>query len=479
MTVQLQADSSRIDLAFCFEGPYGIIPPTGTKVITNATNAAPIVITSNAHGYQSGQSLDIAAVGGNTNANGRWDIAVLDANTFALVGSQGNAAYTTGGTAAVAVHSIRRTSDAPKYNVQKQRSKEFRSDRKSTGLIVTSADADMSIAAELSAREYDYILAALLQSQWVSYGHRGQGAPFTGTFGANTITAGAAPTGASAFTTLKRGQWITVKGATGVTANNDRLVQVSKTIAPTTTVVTVEGNPFAAGAGGAGCFITGSRLQEGVLQRGMDFERAYRDINQFQAFRGMMIDSAQMQFQQGNILSLSLTLIGKDGLPMIATASLPAAAAPSSTLEVMNAVTGITNIQQDGAVLTKSLMQVSLNIANNMRKRMAIGSTGPIGIGNGEIVVSGAMEAYLEDGLRYTAYVNNTPFGLSFAVSDLAGNGYVITLPRCRFSDANPGAAQENADIMDPGAFECEADLANADPQLQASIIIDRVGVAF
>jgi Phage tail tube protein len=476
MTIQAQADSAREDISYCFEGPFGVIPAAGTKAITNATNANPIVITSAAHGYQSGQSLDVAGVLGNTNANGRWDIAVIDANSYSLVGSQGNAAYTSGGTSAVAVHSIRRTSDTPKYNVQKQRSKEFRSDRKSTGLIVVSADADLSIAAELSAREYDYILAALLQSQWVAYGHRGQGAPFTGTFAGNTLTAGAAPTGASAFTTLKRGQWVTVKGSS-IAANNDRVVQVSRSVAPTTTVVTFEGTPFTAGAGGAGCFLTGARLQEGSLQRGMDFERAYRDIGQFQAFRGMMLDSAQMQFQQGNILSLSLTLIGKDGLPMSVTTALPAAPAASSTLEVMNAVTGITNIQQDGAVLTKSLMQVSLQIANNMRKRMAIGSTGPIGIGNGEIVVSGSMEAYLEDGLRYTAYVNNTPFALSFAMTDLAGNGYVITMPRCRFSDANPGAAQENSDIMDPGAFECEADLLNADPQLQATILIDRVGV--
>lgn len=37
-------------------------------------------------------------VGGNTNANGAWVISVIDANTFSLLGSSGNAAYTSGGT---------------------------------------------------------------------------------------------------------------------------------------------------------------------------------------------------------------------------------------------------------------------------------------------------------------------------------------------------------------------------------------------
>ena len=139
----------------------------------------------------------------------------------------------------------------------------------------------------------------------------------------------------------------------------------------------------------------------------------------------------------------------------------------------------MSNIQQDGAVLTKSLMQLSLQIQNNQRKRFAIGQSGPIGVGNGEFIVSGSMEAYLEDGTRYTAYVNNTPFALGFGVADLSGNGLYITLPRARFSDANPGASAENTDFMDPGAFECEADLANADAQLQSTIIIDRFGAAF
>lgn len=72
--------------------------------ITAASNATPIVITSTAHGLATDDRVTIAAVGGNTNANGDWKVRVLTANTFSLyteagVASAGNAAYTSGGTA--------------------------------------------------------------------------------------------------------------------------------------------------------------------------------------------------------------------------------------------------------------------------------------------------------------------------------------------------------------------------------------------
>lgn len=67
--------------------------------ITGATNAAPISVTATAHGYSSGDQVWITSVGGNTNANGGFVITVVDANTFTLDGSSGNAGYTSGGVA--------------------------------------------------------------------------------------------------------------------------------------------------------------------------------------------------------------------------------------------------------------------------------------------------------------------------------------------------------------------------------------------
>jgi hypothetical protein len=69
------------------------------KAITGATNASPIVITIGSHGYSTGDFVTIASVGGNTDANGEWQITVINANSFSLDGSSGNDDYTSGGTA--------------------------------------------------------------------------------------------------------------------------------------------------------------------------------------------------------------------------------------------------------------------------------------------------------------------------------------------------------------------------------------------
>jgi hypothetical protein len=67
--------------------------------ITAASNASPISITANNHGFFTGQSVLISGVLGNTAANGQWVITVTGINTFTLKGSTGNGAYTSGGVA--------------------------------------------------------------------------------------------------------------------------------------------------------------------------------------------------------------------------------------------------------------------------------------------------------------------------------------------------------------------------------------------
>lgn len=74
-----------------------------TKTITGATNATPIVITANAHGYENGDTVLIASVGGNLAANGYRIVQNATTNTFSItdldgVNVAGTGSYTSGGT---------------------------------------------------------------------------------------------------------------------------------------------------------------------------------------------------------------------------------------------------------------------------------------------------------------------------------------------------------------------------------------------
>ncbi len=72
------------------------------KLITGATNASPIVITSTSHGYANGNRVSQSGVLGNTAANGVFKVAGATANTYELknlddTNTTGNGTYTSGG----------------------------------------------------------------------------------------------------------------------------------------------------------------------------------------------------------------------------------------------------------------------------------------------------------------------------------------------------------------------------------------------
>lgn len=76
----------------------GSLTKLDTGDITGATNASPIEITTDGdHGLETGNIVTISNVGGNTAANGTFQITKTATNKFTLNGSTGNASYTSGG----------------------------------------------------------------------------------------------------------------------------------------------------------------------------------------------------------------------------------------------------------------------------------------------------------------------------------------------------------------------------------------------
>ena len=78
-------------------GGYWSLPNASTTPVYTATNAGPIVITTqNTSGLANGDTVLISGAAGNTAANGIFTISNVTSSSFTLVGSTGNAAYTGG-----------------------------------------------------------------------------------------------------------------------------------------------------------------------------------------------------------------------------------------------------------------------------------------------------------------------------------------------------------------------------------------------
>lgn len=373
---------------------------------------------------------------------------------------------------------LRLTGESLSFAITTDSSKEIRADRQVTDLIQTGASASGDINFELSYAEYDPLIEAIMQSTYSVFGVNGVGVavPTSATFAANTLTAGAATSGASIFTNLVKGQWIKISGST-IPAQNGWF-QVSNTVNPTATVLTFEGSPFtgATGNGGAAVVISGSRISNGTVLNSYTIERGLLDATpaQYFAYRGMCASKMDLKFAAGSVVGGTFGFMGKDAIRKDSTTHLPGTAVASKTYDVMNAVAGVGNVMEGGTVLTGTYIKsVDLSIDNSLRAQTAIGTLGAVGVGTGTLQVSGTMEVYLADGTMWDKFRNNTSSSLSLRATDGAGNGYVITLPKIKYGDAKVNAGSIDQDVMLSMPFT-----AIMDPVSNKTIIVDRAGAA-
>lgn len=372
------------------------------------------------------------------------------------------------------VTGLRFTGESLSFDLSKETSKEIRADRQNSGTTTVDAQASGGINFELSYKEYDPFLSAGLGNTYTVYGTNGIGTTFTADFTATTITASVAPTGNSALTGLQKGQWFRM--TTGG-ANNGKLFRVSPTVAPTATVITLDAStPAVVASTVATCAVQASRLTNGTAQPSFSIEKSFGDIAQFLNHRGMTVSKVGLKFSAGGITTGNIDFMGKDAVRGAVTA-LPGAATASQNYNIQNGVRGVTQLWENNAPIASTFVKsLDINIDNNLRFQTALGTLGAVGIGAGELKVTGSFEAYFADGIMYDRFLNDTYTSLACASQDTAGNGYVASLPYVMLTSAKVLAQGENQDIMAQFSYEAFADLSNGTAALQKTVFLDRVG---
>jgi hypothetical protein len=207
-------------------------------------------------------------------------------------------------------YDLRVTGESFDYNIQKEISKEINSTRVTISESPVAASSSGAINAELSYNEFDALLASLMQSTWTVYGTAGvQGTPSTVTATATTLTAGSATSGADSWATLKKGQWFTLVHPTS--ANDGKLFRVSTSVAPTTTVITLDTNTPASVVGStAGALVQTSRLTHGTTQTSFSIERQATDVSQFFVYKGQTPSKMSLNVATGSLSTFSMDFSG-------------------------------------------------------------------------------------------------------------------------------------------------------------------------
>jgi hypothetical protein len=391
---------------------------------------------------------------------------------------------TFGTTPATVGRFLRTTGESLGFNLTKTGDKEITADAQPTSLVTTDAQAAGDIKVHMQYAEYDPLIAAVCRGAWSAYGTNGVGTTFSasitaGTLGtvASVLTAGAAPVGANAFTTLQPGQWFRLNCPAN--GNDGKLFRVSTSVAPTATTITFDVNtPAVLATAVANSTVSTSRLANGVLMNSFTIEQQSPDINQVFAFTGMFPSKFSTAFTAAQLTEGTFSFIGKNSTRTGAT-TLTGSTVASQAYDIHNGVTGVGTLWEAGVPLAStSIKMISVDIDSNLRGQGALGTLGLVGVGIGTISVKGSFEVYFANGNLYDKFLANTYTSLIFSSQDASGNGYVITIPKVQIMTSKIDAGGKNSDLMASFTYEAVADRTNANAALQKTIIIDRVGAA-
>jgi hypothetical protein len=381
-------------------------------------------------------------------------------------------------------YNLRMTGESLNFDVSKENDKEINSAAQMTSVSTVSAQASGDIKVHMQYGEYDRFFASTLRSTWAAYGTNGVGTVFTGSVTAGTlgtvasvITASAAPTTTSAFTTLKPGQWFKLNMPTS--ANDGKFVRVSTSVAPTTTTITLDVNtPLVLATAIANSSVATSRLTNGVTITPFSIERQISEVSQYMVFRGMYPSKFSTSFASGGLTEGTFSFIGKDMLRR-GTTWLTGAPNASLAFDIQNAVSGVGNIWENGAPLASTFIKsLSMDLDSGLRAQDAIGTLGLVGVGIGTFMAKGSLEVYFADGVLFDKFLGDVFTSISFSTKDTAGNGYIITFPRVQLTSAKVMAGAKDSDLMASFEYTAYGDIANANAALRQTMFIDRVGAA-
>jgi hypothetical protein len=345
-----------------------------------------------------------------------------------------------------ALQELRYTGESINFNITNTTSNEIRSDRMTSDLVQTSADTSGDIQIELSADSYDsFIMAALGAAAWSS--------PITLT---PTTIAAAATTnrytiGSGTTAGIVVGQWIKLGGFAN--AANNGYKQVKEVVS--TTVIEVFQDLVTESAVTGATILVSKYVRNGVTYHSYTIQKDLIDASTrtYFQFKGMRVGSLSLSFSTGSILTGSFSFMGLTATVSDAQIAGATVVAPTAT-EVMNSVGDISNIWFDGDPSTASFASLSLDINGSLRAQDAIGTLGHVGIALGRFAITGSTQIYFENKALYDKYLNATEFSYSFAVEDNAGNAFIFTLPRVKFSSASVVSGGLDQDTIMDASFE-------------------------
>lgn len=353
---------------------------------------------------------------------------------------------------------LRITAESLAKSTNTTQSAEIRPDRQVSDVIRTGISVEGGFDFELSYGSFDKLIAAALFS--ADFGSVVVIVDDDANLQAQIVAATGVLTAVGQFGSgVAVGDWIKLSNFSN--AANNVLVKVLELIDADNIKIAgaaaLADETVAADAAGANAkIVKGASIKNGTNQRSFTFERGYTDLTKFATFRGLVPESLSLSVSADAIVTGSFAFRGKDEDAL--ASSSPNAGYDNATVSpVMNAIDNVLSVLEGDLAVNQSnslaVTSVSLEVQNNLRDRMIVGSLGADSIGAGKVAVTGSLQAYFNNQSAADKYLNFDKTAVTVLFQDVDGNVYVVELPRVKFTQGTKVAGGENSDVVLDMAF--------------------------
>jgi hypothetical protein len=310
------------------------------------------------------------------------------------------------------------------------------------------------------------------QARLTVVGHRSadgdQALAISGTTG--TLTATILDFTTVAALGLQAGDWICLDGFVATPANNGfyRLQ-----IDPVAKILTFDLVPLGAVTetpAGAVDIYVGDRLTNGTTTKSYSLEEEFADHTAeitYQYFRGMTIDQYKISAPSQAIVTTGVTFSGKDAFYSTTSEGatleqLPggetngratgATTITAQSVDILNSSSNVARLSENGVAITGAnyVTEFTVEVANNLRQRNAVGFLGAISIGDGEFTVTGSMNTFFDNSDLARKVISNENTAVDVRYVDDNSHAIVIDLPKIKFNDGAAEVAAKNEDTTLP-----------------------------
>jgi len=225
----------------------------------------------------------------------------------------------------------------------------------------------------------------------------------------------------------------------------------------------------------------GSRITNGGDEISFYIEKEFTDIadgstKRILSYSGMMVDRMSISVEAEAKTTVAFSFMGKTGATR--TSTLLDDPEEATTTDVLTSTAkGATYISwEDSAGDTQSIddaviRSLTLDVANNLRNKTAIGTLGSIDVGQGRFSATGTFSMYLRDFNLYERYLSNDSFAIMFTIGDMDNDDcYGFYMPRVKITNSSIVAGGPDQDVMvDIGYQALRGDTDDADRTLYIS----------